>query len=453
MLILFTGADVNAISLSISDVADFIPECDGTETNITSCPPRDISAPDSCLNNPGVKCFVNDSSVSLCYADTTMVTDDPTEGTGSTIISEHEGSTQPSPSPTEATTLDSQATTSFLTTPVGVGVIAAVSVVVVVLLLLLVIILVLVCRRSQASKRKHDRISPTSLEGSFKQDGKPTIFTYSGSPGQSRRTTDNVDVPAHHYLEQSPLYEQVKDVAPPSVSSHDSGRSTTASDTNIVTNYSTLQQNEEMPTYSTLERGQADYAQVQPFINNGSLTRGATLQADSEDHYHVLDRSTSQSSNFSSQRTPSTSSSPKPRSKSNVSPKQTRTLLPSITDDPDEIPEYAELSTPVEGNGEVQSTTVPQKVSPELPARHSPGQYRHHSTSLSRRPATHERVSPKILKKSSTLPNTGRTSAGVSPSQRWSGTLDTEHSNGLKTLVEGRLTSSNQEHIPNSSWV
>ena len=85
MLILFTGADVNVVSLGISDVADFVPECDGTETNITSCTLRTISAPDTCLDNPGVRCFMSDSSVSLCYADTTMVTDDPTEGTGPTI--------------------------------------------------------------------------------------------------------------------------------------------------------------------------------------------------------------------------------------------------------------------------------------------------------------------------------------------------------------------------------
>ena len=87
MLILFTGADVSVVSLSIRDVADFVPECDGTETNITSCTLRNINAPGSCLNNPGVRCFMSDSSVSLCYADTTlhMVTDDLTESTGPTI--------------------------------------------------------------------------------------------------------------------------------------------------------------------------------------------------------------------------------------------------------------------------------------------------------------------------------------------------------------------------------
>ncbi len=482
---------MSLVFLNVPEPAPTVPECEGTETNISSCPNTTTSS--TCATAGGVTCFLNDSSPDICFSvpttpPTNPGTDDAMQTTD--LIPTQDATTSPITTETTAGTTEG----NFLTSPLGISVIVVIVVVIIFVVILFVVVILVVCKKSPSSKLEPARVSPQNLylEDSLKLDSDK----FNNSPDQRRRTNEQITISEHHLLEQSPLYEQVKDVAPPSISSHDSGRSTDASENNAPpVTYSTLERDPTLPhpTYSTLDGSQADYAQVQPYFN-GSLTRGATLTSPvTEDLYHTLDRTTSQSSYTRDQyRSSSMSSSPKARgSKPNSSPKQTpRTVLPSITDS-EEIPTYAVLEEAVDEAASMVSTSavVSQRLSPHHSpsiirhspsiSRHSPSISRHspsisrHSPSISRhspehshlqhkrlysssaRPTTHEHtmLPNKQKQKSSTLPPSGRSAPSVPPSRhRHSGYVEEQH-NGVKTFMDGRLNASTQDTVHVTSWV
>ncbi len=491
----FTGANTSVQKITIpSDiVAPTVPQCTGSEEAISNCTSQNyvptnntgsVSSDVSC--STGVTCFVNDTAPSICFNLTASPpiptpstdTDDITQQTDSTPTQGGGQSTSPA---TTQTTFETT-TSSFLTTPVGISVVVVIVVIIIFVVLLFIVIVLVLCRRSPVNKREQSRVSPQNLyydDGSLKVDGDP----FNNSPNQRRRVSETVPSPTeHHLLEQSPLYEQLKDVDPPSISSHDSGRSTDASDTNAPpTLYSTLERDATLPppTYSTLERGQTEYAQVQPFINNGSLTRGATLISPvTDDVYHTLDRTTSQSSYTREYNRPGNSSPkiPRERAKLNSSPKQPpRNTLPSITDSI-EAPTYAVLEETIEeasmiSTNAVVSQSFSPKHSPALrhsprrsPAtrhspdtRHSPGHRGlQHTKShvMSSRLPTHDKHTAPAKQKSSTLPNSGRSipSLPLTSRHRHSDYIEDHASNGVDTFIDSRLTASTQNNTF-TSWV
>ncbi|XP_064383039.1 mucin-2-like [Halichondria panicea] len=479
-------ADVSPVTLTTSNLAPTVPECEGTEMNISSCRSIDSTTVSGCNKKSGVTCFLNDSAPDICFS---VPTTPPTNtGTDDTVQTNLNPTQDPTTSPiTTETTAGTTTNASFLTSPLGIGVIVVIVVVIIFVVVLFIVIIVVVCKKSPSSKLEQSRVSPQNV---YLEDLKMDSDKFNNSPNQRRRTSGEITISEHHLLEQSPLYEQVKDVAPPSISSHDSGRSTDASENNAPpTMYSTLERDPKLPppTYATLE--QADYAQVEPYFN-GSLTRGAALTSPvNEDLYHTLDRTTSQSSYTRDQyRTSSMSSSPKARgSKPNSSPKQTpRTVLPSITDS-EEIPTYAILEEAVDEAASMVSTSavVSQRLSPHhspstirqsphqspsiirqsprqspsairLSPHHRPSpEHSHlqHTQSYAARPATHEHTMPTNKQKSNTLPHSGRSAPlSVPPSRhRHSGYIEEQHSNGVNTSMNGRLNAFTQD--PVTSWV
>ncbi len=502
---------VSEITIPANQVADqvanTVPRCSGTEANIMSClsENKNLTTGEDVLCKTDIMCFVNNTTPNLCFNLTTSPP--PPSSTGTPHDT---SSTNDIPETLSNTTLREQTTStpsiaggtesSFLTTPVGIGVIVVITVVIIFFLALFIVIVFVLCRRSPVKAREHSRVSPQNVyydDDSMKadEDGKP----FNNSPDQRRRVSENVVVTTeHHLLEQSPLYEQLKDVAPPSVSSHDSGRSTDTSDINPPpTLYSTLERDKTLPppTYSTLDRAQSDYAQVEPFINNGSLTRGATLTSPvSDDVYHTLDRTTSQSSYTRDFNRAAGNSSPKTSrvvSKPNSSPKQTpRNALPSISDSA-EAPTYAILEEAIDEASMISTNAVvSQRFSPHhspairhsprhspairhsprhspaarrhSPAgtrhspitRHSPGHHRGLQHTMSQtRPPTHEHTALANKQKSSTLPNSGRSAPTLPHTrQRHSNYIEEPISNDVDTFVDSRFTASTQNNTF-TSWV
>lgn len=432
-------------------------------------------------NIAAVKCFPVDPNcpgreeVSTSSIETTTPSP-PTNSDPSTESSPIQVSTTP-------TNTDPQAQ-NFIQTPLGLGVMCAVIVIIlIVTLVTFLIVILVVCKRSRVNKLETSRVSPQNgnPDDSLKDDSvtkdhyeQPAL---NNSPDRSRHTTSTSGLltPEHHniYLDhQGPIYEHVKDVPSSSVSSQGSNRSAT-------------EPSNSLPTYSTLEQSYSDYAQVQPFIS-GSLTRGASLQDDTEvySHYRSLNRTTSQGSNKEPTRTPNANSLPRGQGlmpvgsvqhpSPNQSPKRPRT---SSANNASELPVYAILEVPPEYSGgdvdsEVSnSAVVSHRVSPSHvnrvqhyavlePANQQQLQTNNMMFAGRSRTNTHENVMPRF--KSSTLPNTGRSGPsypnGVAAHPRWSGCLDTrELPNGLETSrLSTHSTHSNpadQDRYAVNTWV